>query len=310
MRESSIARSFQTPCALCGSADVRLYHDQGYRKVMKCRSCGLVFAQPIPSLEQKHETERLAYEGELLPEAAEFFENCHRDFTEDAVIGQFRGALDWIESARSPGRMLDVGPGTGIFLHLARERGWEPVGIDLCELSAVKAKEEFDIEVDVGSFIGHDYEPESFDCITMLDVVEHSRDPLAFLQRAYELLRPGGVVYVAVPNQRSFLTVVLDRWIRMGLPPGKYFLERLYVRPHLFYFNPAVLRHTLEAAGFEVEDVRGGNVYLGRYRLPLWMRVPLEVVLQLGGLVGMSARLMALARKPRAVSAVFSRSAP
>ena len=167
-----------------------------------------------------------------------------------------------------------------------------------------KAKEEFDMDVDVGSFVDHDYEPESFDCITMLDVVEHSRDPLAFLQRAYELLRPGGIVYVAVPNQRSFLTVVLDRWIRLGLPPGKYFLERLYVRPHLFYFNPAVLRHTLESAGFEVEEVRGGNVYLGRYRLPLWMRVPLEIVLQIGGLVGMSARLIALARKPRAASLV------
>ena len=35
-----------------------------------------------------------------------------------------------------------------------------------------------------------------------------------------------------------------------------------------------------------------------RRRLPLWMRVPMEIVLQLGSLVGMSAKVLALARKP------------
>ncbi len=302
MTQSSISRAFQPECALCHGTDVSLYHYQAYRKVLKCRSCGLVFAHPIPTPEEKYQTERLAYEGELLPEAAEFFANCHRNFKEDAVIQQFREALDWIEDTCKPGRMLDVGPGTGIFLFLAKERGWIPLGIDICELSADKAKEEFEIKVDVGSFDTYPYEDGSFDCITMLDVVEHSRDPLAFLRRAFDLLRPGGVIYVAVPNQRSFLTVILDRWIRLGLPFGRYFLERLYVQPHVFYFNPTVLAAALEKAGFVLHGgVRGGNVYLSRYRLPMWMRIPLEVVLQIGGLVGMSARIMAIGRKPRAV---------
>jgi hypothetical protein len=70
------------------------------------------------------------------------------------------------------------------------------------------------------------------------------------------------------------------------------------VSPHIFYFHPRLLKRALEDAGFEVVSVRGGNVYLGRYRLPWWMRVPLEVILNLGTLVGRSARIQALARRP------------
>ncbi len=286
------------PCKICGGRDLEPYHDQGYRRLLKCRDCRLVVADPIPTVVQKEETERLAYVGELLPEAAEFFENCHRDFREDAVIRGFRQALDWIAKWREPGDLLDVGPGTGIFLYLAQQAGWTPYGIDICDLSADKAREEFQIDVDVGSFEDFGYERESFDCITMLDVLEHTRDPSAFLNRAYELLRPGGVLYVAVPNQRSLLTAILDRYIHLGGPGSEWFLARLYVQPHVFYFNPQALQRALTDAGFETVAVHGGNVYLGRYRLPLWMRVPLEIVLQVGSLIGMSARILALARKP------------
>lgn len=286
-------------CTVCGGEEYRPYHDQGYRRLVRCRGCGLIFVWPLPSEQEKSETERLAYDGALLPETAEFFHNCHRNFREDPVIREFRRVLGEIGEVQRPGRLLDVGPGTGVFLHLARELGWEPHGIDLCPQSATKAAQEFDIQVEVGDFLTFGYEPKSFDCITMLDVVEHTLDPLAFLRRARELLRPGGVLYVAVPNQRCLLTVLLDRYIHLGGPGASWFLERLYVAPHVYYFNPQVLRSAIERASLEPLRLRGGNVYLGRYRLPLWMRVPLEAVLGAGGLLGMSARVLAMARRAK-----------
>ncbi len=285
-------------CNLCGSTDTRGYHVQSYRELFRCRNCGLVYADPLPTNEEKHETERLAYEGEVLPETAEFFRNCSRDYKPDAVIHGFGAMLEWIETVCEPGRILDVGAGTGVFLHLARERGWEPHGIDICDLSAEKAAHEFSIDVQVGDFMQSDLTPESFDCITMLDVLEHCLDPTAFLARARSLLRPGGVLFVAVPNQRSLLTVLLDRYIWLGGPGADWFLDRLYVSPHLYYFNPRLLAEAIRRAGMETIGVRGGNVYLGRYRLPFWMRTVLALVLQTGSLVGMSARVMVLARNP------------
>jgi SAM-dependent methyltransferase len=286
-------------CNICGSTDAKVYHDQGYRRLMRCRGCRVVFAHPLPSREEKHATEREAYEGDILPEVADFFRNCHRNFKEDPVIGGFRDALRWIGRHREAGQMLDVGPGTGIFVFLAeRDYGWSGRGIDICEKSAEKARTEFNVDVDIGEFETFGYTAGAFDAITMLDVLEHTLDPSAFLRRAFELLRPGGMLYVAVPNQRCLLTVILDRWIRWGGPGRDWFLERLYVRPHTFYFNPQALALALGRAGFELVGLKGGNVYLGRYRLKPWMRVPMEIVLRAGSLFGMSAKIHALARKP------------
>lgn len=299
LRRDTARSSASFVCDLCSGSDAITYHDQVWRRVKRCRGCGLVFVDPMPTPEQKAEIERLGYEGEILPEVSDFFRNCHRDFHDDPVIESFRGGLRWIGAARPPGHLLDVGPGTGIFLHIARtEFGWEPTGIDLCVASAVKAKEEFDLDLDVGDFVAHPWPAESFDAVTMLDVLEHSIAPSAALARAFELLKPGGVLYIAVPNQRCLLTVILDRWIQAGLPLHGYFLERLYVAPHEYYFSPGTLRRYLQKTGFTGITMRSDNVYLGRYRMPLWMRIPMEVVLRSGNALGMGAKILALARKP------------
>lgn len=286
-------------CDICGAQDVSPYHEREQRDVVQCSACGMVFVHPMPSVEEKSEIEKRAYETDLLPEVADFFRNCHRDFVEDPVIEGFREGLRWIGEHREPGRLLDVGPGTGIFLYLAsRDYGWTPVGVDICAESAEKASAEFEIDLDTGDFLTHDYEPGSFDAVAMLDMLEHTVEPSAHLKRAWDLLAPGGLLYVAVPNQRCLMTVILDRWIRLGLPGGQFFLERLYVEPHVYYFNPQALSLAMVRAGFELVGVRGGNVFLGRYQLPIWMRVPMEIVLRAGAMVGMSAKVLALARKP------------
>lgn len=288
-------------CAVCGGADLEPYHRQDDRELVRCRACRLVFVDPLPSPQEKAEIERRAYAEGLLPELTDFFANCHRDFRDDPVIDGFRGGLAWMGEQREPGKLLDVGPGTGVFLYLAGlEYGWDPTGIDLCQEAADKAESEFGVAVDVGDFFELDYAPATFAAVTMLDMLEHTLDPPATLRRAYELLAPGGLLYVVVPNHRCLLTVILDAWIRAGGPLRRFFLDRLYVAPHVFYFNPRNLRRAVEDAGFEIVGVRGGNVYLGRYLLPWWMRVPMEIVLQAGSAVGMHAKIHVLARKPAA----------
>jgi hypothetical protein len=101
-----------------------------------------------------------------------------------------------------------------------------------------------------------------------------------------------------VPNQRCLLTVLVDAYARAGGPRAQALLRRLYVPPHLHYFTPRTLRRIVAAAGFRVESLRQGSVYLGRYRMGLAMRVPLEAVLAAGAVVGMNARLAVLAVKP------------
>jgi SAM-dependent methyltransferase len=223
-------------CNVCGSTDVALYHHQGYRRLMRCRGCRTVFAHPLPSREEKHATEREAYDGDILPEVADFFRNCHRNFKEDPVIGGFRDALRWIGRYREAGQMLDVGPGTGIFVFLAeRDYGWSGRGIDICERSAEKARTEFNVDVDIGEFETFGYSVGGFDAITMLDVLEHTLDPSAFVRRAFELLRPGGVLYVSdlLLNDDARNRARYDAARGRGLPYGVFELpEGAILRHH------------------------------------------------------------------------------
>jgi 2-polyprenyl-3-methyl-5-hydroxy-6-metoxy-1,4-benzoquinol methylase len=290
-------------CQICGSSEARLHHDQEYRKIYRCRGCGVVRVHPLPTWDEKEQVETQAFEGEMLSDTVEFFDEYGSDFAEDNVIKAFRRAVRLIGERIEPGKILDVGPGTGVFLHLCEAAGWIPLGIDITTQSAEKARAEFNIPVDIGNFFHVTYDAESFDCISMNDVLEHSLNPVEFLQRAHELLRPGGLVSVAVPNQNSLLTWLVDIWVRLGGPGKTYLLDRLYVEPHLYYFGPRELRETMERAGFEVVHLEGGNVALERYKIPAWMRVVLEVVLRAGALVGMGGRVYAIGRKPAVIPA-------
>lgn len=285
-------------CQICGSVDVRLHHDQGYRRLYRCRGCGVVFVHPLPSWDEKEHIETKAFDAEMLTDTVEFFDAYGADFREDNVIKAFRRAVEMIGKFIEPGKMLDVGPGTGVFMHICDQAGWQPRGIDITERSARTAKAEFDLQVDVGNFFHHAYEPDSFDCISMNDVLEHSLNPVEFLQRAFALLKPGGLVSIAVPSQNSLFTLLVDLWVWLGGMGKSYLLDRLYVAPHLYYFGPRQLRSTIERAGFELVHIEGGNVALERYKIPGYVRLASEVVLRAGALIGMSGRVYAIGRKP------------
>jgi SAM-dependent methyltransferase len=285
------------PCTSCGGSAYTLLHDLGWRRILRCAGCGLVRADPLPSLQEKEAVETQGYTDETaFPEMRDFFANCHRTFVEDPVIREMRRHLERLETTiGGPGTLLDVGAGTGIFMHLARERGWRPDGVDICPLTAEKAATEFGLRIAVGPFEHLSFDGRRFDAAAMLDVLEHVLDPLATLRKVHTLLRPGAALAIAVPNQRCLLTLLVGAYARMGGPASQGLLGRLYVPPHLHYFTPKTLRRMVELAGFRIVAVRQGSVYLGRYRMSLAMRVPLEVVLAAGAAVGMNARLNMLA---------------
>lgn len=293
------AAAIETPCALCGGTAYRLLHDMGWRRILLCEGCDLLRADPLPSLDEKLAIETQGYtDDHAFPEVADFFKNCHRDYVDDPVIRGMRAHLAELERALGgTGTLLDVGAGTGVFMHLARERGWDPVGVDICPLTAEKAEREFGVRIAVGPFEEMDLGRQRFDAVTMLDVLEHVHDPLASLRRVHGLLRPGGAVYIAVPNQRCLLTAIVDAYARAGLPGADKLLLRLYVAPHLHYFTPKTIRRLVSAAGFRLHALHQGSVYLGRYRLSLGLRIPLELILAAGAAVGMNARLHVLAVK-------------
>jgi len=117
-----------------------------------------------------------------------------------------------------PGRLLDIGCGNGAFLQRAIEMGWQVQGVEPDPV-AVGVCHGIGLSVIQGDAFSDELKEGSFDVITMSHVLEHVADPSALLERAYRLLKPGGWLWIAVPNPRSIGRRLFGpAWINLHIP--------------------------------------------------------------------------------------------
>jgi len=152
----------------------------------------------------------------------------------------------FLSDALAPGggKLLDIGCGTGNFLAVARDAGYEVTGIELDRNAARFAKERLGLQdilpLAISEFAEQHAEAR-FDVVTFFEVLEHQAAPVKFLQKVKACVRPGGVIALSVPNRERWLTGpdVLD------YPPN-----------HFLRWNASALGKCLSAQGFEVLSVR------------------------------------------------------
>lgn len=119
--------------------------------------------------------------------------------------------------------LLDVGCALGFFLDVARERGWEPTGVDVSGFAADWAQKHLGMSVINSSFLDTFFEPESFDVITFFFVVEHFKDVEKVIERAYTVLIRGGLIAFALPNGSGASSRIDRRQYVHGHPRDHYF---------------------------------------------------------------------------------------
>ncbi|MEO2167165.1 MAG: class I SAM-dependent methyltransferase [bacterium] len=285
--------SLPRPCLVCGGRDAqRLHGDED--PLFRC-TCGLVYVDPIPAGDAIAQREDEAFAGGLMDETAEMFTAYYRDYPDDPVVQGFRATAERLHALSGGGRLVDVGIGTGLLLHLAEKAGFRVQGCEISAGAAEMATEEFGVDVRVGDFLEASFE-EAPDAITMADVIEHTENPRVFLEHAFRVLRPGGVLFVAVPNHRSTLFYAADLLARIpGLGP---LASRLYVPNHYWYFTPATLRRLAEDVGFGVREVCGASPYLGRYAFSWPVKLGLSVLIAIGEWTGLEGRVELYATTP------------
>jgi spore maturation protein CgeB len=201
----------------------------------------------------------------------------YADPSEIYVDGYLRGNTDWgldvmgplfqrylrhcaeirfrrIERVVPPGRLLDVGCGTGEVMLVARERGWRVQGVEPVSDSVEFATEERDLDIRKAFLEDSGLPERSYDVVSAFHVLEHLQDGVSFLRLLARWAKPGGHVVVEVPNWRSF-----HRRAFGGAWP--------HLRPqeHLAHYTTATLRGALERAGLEpVRVTTPGFVWSGQ----------------------------------------------
>lgn len=139
-----------------------------------------------------------------------------------------------------PGRLMDVGCGSGATVALAAQLGWQAQGIEMDE-AAVRSARAFGLQVEQGGYERLDAYAGAIDCLVCSHVIEHVFDPLDMIRLMWEALRPGGVLLLATPN------VLSDLHRHFG---GDW--RGLEAPRHLVLFTEEQLRRLLLAQGFDV----------------------------------------------------------
>jgi SAM-dependent methyltransferase len=183
-----------------------------------------------------------------------------------------------------------------MFLELARTAGYTVQGIDpVPEVSRI-ARDDFGLVVETAPFDRCGLEKASFDVITMWDSLEHLPDPMGALMLSRELLRPGGVLFVSVPNYRSVLHGVAALLGKLPYRRTREMVDKLYHFSHVCIWSPRAIETALTAARFSPLARGLDGPDLNRYRLGPHIRAGLTAIDVVGRITGLRSRLWILAR--------------
>ncbi|MGH2536705.1 MAG: class I SAM-dependent methyltransferase [Candidatus Promineifilaceae bacterium] len=247
-------------CNLCGCDDWRLRYpavgprtgelecdafrctcnDYGaHGRIVECRRCGYVYANPRPDAAELGALYAAVQDETYVQERA------GRERT-------FERHLRSLEAFTGPGAgrsLLDVGAYTGVFVAVAGRAGWQAWGLEPSRWAAEVAQEQ-GLAVLPGSLETADLNGRRFAAVTLWDVIEHLDDPAAGLNRAYQLLQPGGVLAVHTMDISSPTARLLGaRWPWL-------------MQMHLHYFSGRTLAEMVRRHGFELLGLRPQGRYL------------------------------------------------
>jgi SAM-dependent methyltransferase len=205
--------------------------DGTHHRMVRCRRCGLVRADPV-----------------LDPtRSAELYRSSTFDYAEelDGLRTTYGAALDRL-AAVAPGRrgLVDIGCGNGFVLEVARARGWTDLrGVEPSSDAIARAP------AAVGELIVQDVMRAgllahgSFDAVTLFQVLDHIPEPLALLQECRAILRKRGVILALNHNVTAWSARLL------GARSPIVDVE------HTYLYSPATMRRLFENAGFDVLTV-------------------------------------------------------
>jgi 2-polyprenyl-3-methyl-5-hydroxy-6-metoxy-1,4-benzoquinol methylase len=228
---------FTGVCRICGPTRFRSFATKNTFHLGRCEQCEAVQITSDlseASLEDYYDKK--------------FFDITYRHLLKDGIgrrkeYAKFTYRMDEIEKVQpQKGKILDVGCSFGFFCDVARDRGWQPVGIDIGEHAVKFARDELGLEVYVSDLHNAPTACGDVDVVTLWNVVEHLDEPIAEFRRINALLKPGGTVVFTTGDLGSYLARLQGLKWRMFIPPI-----------HVVNYNMKAIAKLLDQTGFSLE---------------------------------------------------------
>jgi 2-polyprenyl-3-methyl-5-hydroxy-6-metoxy-1,4-benzoquinol methylase len=249
-------------CVVCNSKSYSVDHKATYElnliepfRVEKCSNCGLRWLNPVPTDQEYELIYTASYfskidHAEDIPDWIKQFPSPSSDLPErDTGFTERLHRLNKLSpTAKS---IIDIGTGSGSFLAVARDMGWEIEGIELSEFGCQTALNLYGIVVKQTTLDKYDAQGRTFDVVHLSHVFEHFTHPDIALDNLIKLMHPGSLLVIEVPNQfnewvHSFVRLVK----RIPRSP-----RNLFSIHHPYFFRPQHIVEMCEKRGLTAKRV-------------------------------------------------------
>ena len=210
--------------------------------ILHCTHCSVSFTSPLPN--QDEIGQYYLFEAYIShTDVKEGWMNRLYHFVRARTLTQ---KTNWIQSlfTGNKGHLLDIGAGTGAFVHAMQQKSWKVTGLEPDKATRERALEIYKLHLKSTDTIFELPENE-YEIITMWHVLEHVHELKPYLNQCFKSLKQNGRCIIAVPNYTSFdATYYKKYWAAYDLPR------------HLYHFSPKSMSILLNEIGFEIVSLK------------------------------------------------------
>lgn len=223
-------------CILCQSSESKTVFNENGTPILECKNCGHVYS----SYEQEEHYEGYWDVAEQTYDL-KWWDDAHRAVYSDFISTYLK---------QEKGNLLDVGCGLGFFVKavLSKKPGWSAVGYEISKQAVKFANEQNGMKTVYAGLVQDSKLPnESFDIITLWDVIEHIPKPHSLLTYLHGLLKPGGILFLQTPNFPIQLAKANLKVKLKGMQEGVHYLE---AKDHVNNYKMHTLAELGKQCGF------------------------------------------------------------
>lgn len=194
-------------------------------EIWECSDCSLRFTQGIPGQDLMKDYYRSDNYISHSDTSRGFINQLYHLVRKRTLT--VKGRLINSQTGKKNGKLLDIGAGSGAFVHYMQMQGWQVRGLEPDESARKKAAEVH--QVKLWPVEALDWESgHTYDAITLWHVLEHVHNLHGYMETLKRILKPGGRIFIAVPNYTSYdASVYKGNWAAYDVPR------------HLYHFSPA-----------------------------------------------------------------------
>lgn len=239
----------RTSCPCCGSIAIRkVLTCKDYTvsneifDIWECAGCTVRFTQDIPdqdSIGTYYQSDSYISHTDTEKGMVNKVYKVARNFTLNWKMKIVKQSLG---NSLQPGALLDIGAGTGAFLHKACVCGWSVTGLEPDEGARKICREKYGLQPEAPEKL-FELASGKYDVVTMWHVLEHVHPLHEYMDQVKRVLKPGGVALLALPNYVSRdAQHYKTHWAAYDVPR------------HLYHFTPTAVGKLTELHGMTVES--------------------------------------------------------